>query len=364
MRGLTQIGAVGFKSIKGVQELHPSALNVLIGANGAGKSNLISILQMLGAIAESRLQIFVAKNGYANRLLHYGAKQTPNMSCWIEFPTKTGDDLYYFQLSAAADDTLVFALEDVGTRMVADGNRRRHNLGGGQRESRLLEGEGQFVHIRDMLGSIRVFHFEDTSPNAPIRKACRFDDDQSLHDDGSNLAAVLYRLKKSQRDVYKRIVSTIRQMAPFFDDFRLEVHESMMVLLRWTDRDSTYVFSADQLSDGTLRAITMITLLLQPEDELPRVIVLDEPELGLHPYALEVLASLLRRASASCQIIVATQSISLVNQFKPEDIIVATREGSGTDFKRLRSEDLEKWLDEYAVGDLWRKNLIGGTPYR
>jgi predicted ATPase len=214
-----------------------------------------------------------------------------------------------------------------------------------------------------MLAGIHIFHFDDTSLSAPIRKACRADDGRYLHDNGHNLAAVLYRLKQSHRDVYQRIVSTIRQVAPFFHDFRLEP-DGAMILLKWMDRDQPYVFSTDQLSDGTFRAIAMITLLLQPEEELPRVIVLDEPELGLHPYALEVLASLLRRASASCQIIVATQSISLVNQFKPEDIIVATREGSGTDFKRLRSEDLEKWLDEYAVGDLWRKNLIGGTPYR
>ncbi len=149
---------------------------MLIGANGAGKSNLISLFQMLSAIAESRLQIFVAKNGYANRLLHYGAKQTPSMSCWIEFPTKTGDDLYYFHLAAAADDTLVFALEDVETRIVAGGNRRRYNLGSGQRESKLVEGDAYLAPIREMLRGIRVFHFEDTSPNAPIRKACRLDD--------------------------------------------------------------------------------------------------------------------------------------------------------------------------------------------
>lgn len=364
MAGLNEIGVGGFKSLKNVQSLCLNELNVLIGANGSGKSNLISLFRLLNAISGSKLQVFVGKNGYANRLLHYGAKQTPFMWCRLKFPTKTGDSLYYFHLEAAVDDTLFFATEDINTRVTSDGDSRLYPLGEGHKESRLLEGADLFGPIRDMLTGIRIFHFEDTSPNAPIRKACRFDDDRYLHDDGSNLAAVLYRLKKSHTDIYKRIVSTIRQIAPFFDDFNLTVHESMMILLRWTDRDSTYLFSADQLSDGTLRAIAMITLLLQPEDELPPVIVLDEPELGLHPYALEVLASLLRRASASCQIIVATQSISLVNQFRPEDIIVAERNGSSTDFKRLRSEDLEKWLDDYAVGDLWRKNLIGGTPYR
>jgi predicted ATPase len=224
-------------------------------------------------------------------------------------------------------------------------------------------GEYHFPDVGELLTGIRIFHFEDTSPNSPIRKASEVDDGRSLYDDGSNLAAVLYRLQRSHRDAYERIVTTIRQVAPFFHDFSL-LPDGPMILLRWTDRDSTYVFSADQLSDGTLRAIAMITLLLQPEDEFPRVIVLDEPELGLHPYAIEAMASLLRRVSASCQIVVATQSISLVNQFQPEDIIVTTREGSSSDFKRLRSEELENWLDEYSVGDLWRKNLIGGTPYR
>lgn len=360
MAGFTEVSVGGFKSLKNVQELQLSPLNVLIGANGSGKSNLISLFQLLRAIGDSRLQLFVAQNGYANRLLYYGAKTTPMMWCSVRFPTKTGAGHYYLELAAAADDALVFAVEDVATAPVKGGYRTRHQLGAGQRETRLTD------EALALLNNVGVYHFEDTSPNAPIRKACRLDDDQRLHEDGRNLAAFLYRLKRASPQVYGRIVGAVRQVAPFFEDFSLapQKENDSMILLRWTDHDSTYVFSADQLSDGTLRAIATITLLLQPENDLPPIIAIDEPELGLHPYAIEVLASLLRRASATSQVVVATQSVAFVNQFHPEDIIVATREQAATGFERLRPEQLQPWLDEYAVGDLWRKNVVGGSPYR
>jgi predicted ATPase len=226
--------------------------------------------------------------------------------------------------------------------------------------------ESEHGEVLRVFRGLGIYHFEDTSTGARVRKYSRVEDDQQLHEDGGNLAACLYRMKRLHLDVYQRIVSAVRQIAPFFGDFVLVPRRDNegTILLNWTDQYSPHEFGPDQISDGTLRAICIITLLLQPEQDLPETIVLDEPELGLHPYAIEILASLLRRASAACQIVVATQSISFVNQFQPSNIIVAGREGPSTEFKRLPGHELETWLEDYSVGDLWRKNLIGGTPYR
>ena len=128
------------------------------------------------------------------------------------------------------------------------------------------------------------------------------------------------------------------------------------------ERDSDAYFNAHSMSDGTLRFVCLATLLLQPT--LPETILLDEPELGLHPYAIRVLAELLQSASATTQVIVSTQSVSLVNQFSPEDLLVVEREAGNTVFKRPKSEDIQNWADDYGLGDLWEKNVIGGRPVR
>jgi predicted ATPase len=187
-----------------------------------------------------------------------------------------------------------------------------------------------------------------------------------LRSDGGNLAAFLYGLNKRQPLYYRRIRDTIRQIAPFFEDFVLQAprENENTIRLNWKDLDSEHLFGPHQLSDGTLRAMALVTLLLQPESELPSLIVLDEPEIGLHPYAMEIVASLIRSAAVRTTLLIATQSVALVNRFSPENVIVATRRDAQSRFDRLESKDLEAWLQDYSVGDLWEKNLIGGTPSR
>ena len=133
--------------------------------------------------------------------------------------------------------------------------------------------------------------------------------------------------------------------------------------MNWRHRESDPIFGPHQFSDGTLRAICLISLLMLPAGELPLLIVIDEPELGLHPYALDILASLCRSASAHCQILISTQSSALVNKFTPEDIVVVERDGESSRFVRPDAEDLEAWLDDYSLGEIWEKNVIGGGPH-
>jgi predicted ATPase len=183
-----------------------------------------------------------------------------------------------------------------------------------------------------------------------------------LRADGSNLAAILYWMKSKYADHYQNIVDGVRLVAPFFDDFILEPsHENgEMIRLEWEERGSDNYFNAAALSDGTLRFMCLATLLLQPS--LPSIVLLDEPELGLHPYAITILAELLRGASTKTQVIVSTQSVTLVNQFEPQDVIVVEREGGQSVFKHVEAEQMDKWLDDYGLGDLWEKNVLGGRP--
>jgi predicted ATPase len=189
-------------------------------------------------------------------------------------------------------------------------------------------------------------------------------DNITLRNDAGNLAAVLLALQdndvSSHRAAYRRIVGAIRGVAPFFRDFVLKPTSSDRIQLRWRPVDSDAVFSADQLSDGTLRFICLVTLLLQPE--LPALVVLDEPELGLHPYAIVQLADLLRQAAVRSQVLLATQSVTLMNQFELADLIVVQRENGASTFTRPDPDKLSDWLDEYSLGELWEKNLIGGRP--
>lgn len=366
MLRLTSVGVGGFMSIKDLQPLQIRPMNVLVGANGAGKSNLISFFRLLGSIPAGKLQLYVGRAGGAKSLLHFGAKQTPALWARLDFKGKNRRAEYSFSLSSTATDELIFAAERVGGPAAMGSHLKGVKLGSGHRESHLLDGEKDFREVAELLSDIQVFHFEDSSDRASIRLPGYIDDNRQLHHDGGNLAAFLFGLRQRNRRYYDRIVTSIRLVAPFFDDFDLAPMQTdaNSIRLNWKDRDSNYLFGPHQLSDGTLRAMALVSLLAQPEDELPGLIVLDEPEIGLHPYAIEVIAALAKSASVHRPIIIATQSVALVNQFSAEDIITVTREEAQSKFERQDPAALAAWLEEYSIGEIWEKNLIGGTPYR
>lgn len=375
---LRRVTLNGFKSIKALDlELRP--LNVLIGANGAGKSNLVSFFKMLNEMMAGRLQQFIGTTGRAQSLLYFGPKVTPQIEATLEFEVKNGVDAYAMRLSYAAGDTLVFAEESLSILRAGFKKPLLVNLGSGHEETRIgqeaeKKGPGPRTNVprniarilRHLLNHCRVYHFHDTSPTARVRQYCYIGDNSPLMPDAGNLAAFLLRLREENGGaVYDRIKSTIRLIAPFFDDFVLEPAgpNKSDVILNWKDRGSDQVFGPHQLSDGTLRAICLVTLLMQPEDELPRLIIVDEPELGLHPYALNVVAALFKKASHYTQVLVSTQSSPFLDNFGPEDIVVVNREGNESLFTRPDAEKLEAWLDEYSLGEVWEKNVIGGGPH-
>jgi len=357
----------GFKSIKAMDlELHP--LNILIGANGAGKSNLISFFKMLNEMMAGRFQQYIGTSGRTQSLLHFGPKITPQIEAKLEFEVDNGVDAYHIRLFHAAGDTLIFAEETLSFLQRGWVAPRTDELGAGHQETHIIkaaeEGKQTAKTLRYLLNRCRVYHFHDTSPTADVRQSSYVGNDRWLMPDAGNLPALLLRFRKENGGAaYQRIIGTIRLIAPFFDDFVLEPDVSNRVILNWRHKESDQVFGPHQFSDGTLRAIGLATLLLQPEDELPELIVVDEPELGLHPYALNVVAALFSKAALHTQILISTQSSSFLDNFDPEDVIVVNLEGNESQFKRLNPTELDAWLDEYSLGEIWEKNIFGGGPH-
>ena len=370
MASLRRIEINGFRSIRQAT-LELRSLNVLIGANGAGKSNFIAFFKMLNEMMAGRLQEYVGRTGRAQSVLHFGPKLTPQIEGLLEFDAGDGKvDTYHLRLFHAANDTLIFADETLDYRKEGWQGPLRPpmSLGAGHTETKIgvlaAEGNPTAKVFRYLLNKCRVYHFHDTSATAQIRQTNYINDNRGLGADAGNLAAMLYAFRLKDDMVYQRIVSTIQKVMPEFEDFDLEPSRlnPNEISLNWRTRGRDYLFGPHQISDGTLRAMALVTLLLQPEEDLPGVIILDEPELGLHPYALEIVAGLIRAASVKTQTIVATQSQTFLNFFEPDEVITVDTAHGESVFRRLSQEELRDWLDDYTIGELWQRNVLGGGP--
>jgi predicted ATPase len=353
MRTLRKVTIEGFKSIANA-ELELGDLNVVIGANGAGKSNLISVFRLLERVLSRKLQDFVASE--PDRFLYHGRKTTPALSLNFMFD----ENSYGFGLRAErgdSGDSLIFDWEGPypNTLKIA-----------GHKES-VLEtlATRQDMNAKELLAKVNnlvTYHFEDTSDTSPARRTSDINDNRFFRPDAANLSAYLYWLQEKHPVQFRHIEEHTRLVAPFFDGFvlaPLKLNEEK-IRLEWRHKGSDAYFNGYSLSDGTLRFICLATLLLQPDP--PALILLDEPELGLHPFAIRILAEMLEAASQKVQVILATQSVTLLDNFAPKDIIVAENDGRQTIFKRLDEAELKGWLEDYSIGELWEKNVLGGRP--
>ncbi|MGW0519092.1 AAA family ATPase [Crossiella sp. NPDC003009] len=357
-RLLRRLEIEGFTSIRSAT-VDLGRLNVLVGANGAGKSNFIRALELLGRIVDEDLEYFVGKNGGAAALLNSSRDVAA-----VRLQLDAAPHGYAAVLEPAGEDYFVF---DSETLVSGDWTGQ---LGRGGRETKIHQvasrspGFKVLEDIVELLRGCRVFHFHDAGVSAPPKRTTSTADNLTLRQDAGNLAAVLIALRDDHHPgyaaAYDQIVNVIRLVAPFFRDFALEPNQEERVLLRWRQLGSDEVFSAGQMSDGTLRFVCLATLLLHPR--LPAMVVLDEPELGLHPFAIVQLADLLRAASTRSQVLIATQSVTLMNQFTVDDLIVVERAEGASRFHRPDPEALRIWLDECSLGEIWEMNLIGGRP--
>lgn len=357
---LSRIKLEGYKSIREC-DLELKDLNVLIGPNGAGKSNFIGFFKLIQQLLAGNLQRFISRNGGPDAFLHHGRKRTRELKAEVYF----GNNGYKMGLEATADNRMMFSSEGVWWNVIGD-----KHLDSGHFETAVEEQKKKIGEIYQytvpVMRNWRVYHFHDTSESALVKQRHSIGDALYLRPDGRNLAAFLFLLKFLFPDSYEQIVKTIRLVAPFFGDFVLRkcVDNPDQIELEWSELGEDEPFKAHVLSDGTLRFICLATVFLQPEDYQPETILVDEPELGLHPYAIKVLASLIRSTSKTKQVIVSTQSVTLLNEFEPGDLIVADRKDGASVLRRLGENELGEWLKEYTLGELWEKNILGGRPAR
>ncbi len=363
MAQLKTLSIRGFKSIEKLENFELGALNVLIGANGSGKSNFIDFFRVLRAMIERRFQGYVNKNGPADGYFYNGVGHTKRIEADLLF----GENRYCFALEPASEEKIIIATEE--TQYVPKG-RQLNTISHGVLESALPERKddpgltaqkGPNYYVWESLTSWKVYHFHDTSMTAGMRRPVGVEQSESLQPDASNLAAFLLALRDNHQPIYGLLCKTLRRVAPYFNDFELRITRATpedTVRLTWRKKGSDYVFSPGHFSDGTIRFLCLAAVLLQPGP--PATVVLDEPELGLHPEALSVLGGLIRSASARMQIILATQSPVLVNEFEPEQIITVDAVDGATRFNRLDTASLSDWLNDFTVGELWQKGTIRG----
>ena len=359
MPELDTITVKGFKSIASIEDLKLGAINIVIGANGSGKSNFIGVFSFLHAIREGRLQDYVRQARGADKVLHFGAKVTETIQ--LRLKLGSGANTYSLDLSASSGDELYPRAESIGFCQSPD---QVLHPNGKEAGISVEVKYGRPFYVRDQMTRWRVYHFHDTGPNSPMKKTVEINNNHYFRPDGSNLAAFLFFLREKHPTSYTLIRRTVQRVAPFFDDFQLEPLrlDEQTIQLEWRHAGSDSYFDASSLSDGTLRFIALATLFLQPEDHRPSVILVDEPELGLHPYAMTLLASLVKQASVKTQVILSTQSPLLLDHFQPEDVLVADRVDGSTRLSRLDSAALATWLEDYSLGQLWEKNELGGRP--
>ena len=322
----------GFKSIREMSDFPLGDVNIVVGANGAGKSNFVQLFRMVRAMLKRNFQNFIAEHGGAPAFLHNGPKTTKAIEADFNF----GKNVYGFKLTPTADET--FAVTE----------------------------HKQSDAIDDEIAGWMVYHFHDTSDSAPMRQSEIVEDNAYLREDAANIAPFLKALREDGPEgvkSYREIVDAVRLVMPFFDDFMLapiKFGPALKVKLTWKQKGTDYPFQPYHLSDGAIRFICLATALLQPRP--PSTIIIDEPELGLHPQAISILADLIKAAAARTQVIVATQSPLLVDQFAAGDIIVAKRKDGATVFERLNEGDYSAWLEDFTLGELWTRNVIEGGP--
>lgn len=363
---LDYVTVKGFKSIASIEKLELKPVNVLIGSNGSGKSNFIGVFAFLHAVREGRLRDYTINAGGAEKVLHFGSKVTRQIEISLSFRNEVNQ--YRLVLSPTQDDGLYPYSETAyfwnkGYPSPYDVPLLPREQG---REAGISDPDVKRTAswVRARLGGWRLYHMHDTSTSSPMRKTAKVADNQFLRPDGANLAAFLYYLQEKHLTSYSLIRRAIQRVTPFFDDFRLAPSRLQPddIKLEWRHKNSDQYFDASSFSDGTLRFVALATLFLQPKDYLPSVVLVDEPELGLHPYAIEMLASLIRQAGDVTQVVVSTQSSLLLDHFDPEDVLVANRVGGGTHIERLARPQLQDWLEDYSLGQLWEKNEFAGRP--
>ena len=361
----------GFRSLADVEISDLPRVSVLLGANGAGKSNVLRFFEMMRRmLTEHRLARWVGEHGGADDQLFNGSDVTRTITAEVTVQSDAEpdcEDTYAFELTYAQPDRFIFSSEESKRHCPSKSISGWANVQGGYEEAELYykarsERMGQSHQCaRSVVGAFEkcmVFQYHDT---AKFEKRWPAEDRIAFLDHGENLASVLLELQRHHPRRLERLHAHIRRVLPGFDRFKIE-EDNGRVLLRWTAERTKKTFGPHLTSDGSLRFFALATLLNLPSRMLPDLILLDEPELGLHPAAIAMIAGMIKALPKDKQVIVATQSPLIVDAFGLENIIVLELKGRRTEIRKFDEDEYRHWLDEYSTGELWQKNLIGGRP--
>jgi predicted ATPase len=355
----------GFRGLRSVQNLELPPLAVLLGANGAGKSTFIRFFEMLSWMHRSHnLQEFVLRQGGGDDQFFMGSRRTPRIHAQITIETMYGLSDYRFDLLhvSAGDAVMVMneAYRTAPTQALL-AQVEWSEVGTVSKESGLVyQMNSTAQNIGGFLCEGASYQFHDTSTNASIHQRWDVTNGVYLRSDGGNLAAVLLDVQRQDPKRYARITQQIRRVLPTFRDFVL-IEEAGKVLLRWQGSQSDKVFGSHLTSDGSLRLFCLLTLLNLPPKRLPSVMFFDEPELGLHPHAMTLVAEMFKRLSKTKQVVIATQSPYLVDCFDLENLIIASANQGETVLRNLPRAEYQAWLDaDYSLSQLWLKQAVGG----
>ena len=372
---IDQVRIKGFRSLADIEITGLPDVTVMIGANGSGKSNFIHFFEMLSWMTRSQqLGEFVGRYGGADDQLFGGNRQTPRMEATVSLTTKAGLNEYHFALAHAQPDRFIFTEE-----ACRYSSNNLHTQAGWQYISASGYGEARIVeaaqsgkdlgvnpdtasYIVKLLKNCATYQFHDTSDESNFKKRWDVGDNTRLRSHGGNLASILYRLEQEDLTRFKLICHYIGRILPVFDRFVIEESYGK-VSLRWKAKWTDKTFGAHLTSDGSLRFFALVTLLNLPPEMLPDVILLDEPELGLHPTAIELVAHMVKALAQEKQVIVATQSPLLVDAFGLDEIIVLDLKDGKSELRKLNPDEFRIWIEEdFTPGQLWEKNLFGGRP--
>lgn len=356
---ISKIEIENFKSIKKI-DIELKKINILIGANGSGKTNFINYFNLLKNIYNQNLARYLAKEGDADNILYYGLKNSQYINSRIEFSQKNA---YSFKLIMGNNGNLYLAEEDAEFYVPKPGRWDHQIFSSNEKESKLKEySQSRYFYVNEYMKEFRIYHFHDTSKESKIKRPSDINDNKYFRENGENLAAFLYWLKVKHPKNLKSIELVIQSVMPSFKEFVLEPSKlnDDLIFLEWLEEDYEKYFNINQLSDGSLRFIALTTLLLQPTP--PKVIIIDEPELGLHPFAIYKLSEMMKMVSDKTQIIISTQSVNLVDNFSPDDIIIVDKKNNSTQLTRPNESVYKNWLNDFTLSEIWTNNVIGGLP--
>ncbi len=360
---ITQLQIESFKSFKKL-ELEMRPLNVLIGPNAGGKTNFLDFFRFLREAFTDKLSEAVARRGGIRNLLYGEDKENLkfHITCHIS------DLTVCLQAEIAGPLTVeprviqekIYIPEHPPKVLLEkkEGKSPRFSL------FQFPPPDNRSVAIYRLIGETTHYAQFNTEPISAIRSPQTARGRTALAENGSNLTSVLQYLanKLEYRPTWVRIKEILSIAYPNFEDiyFPAEGGDGNLVL-RWKERTfEKRDFSANFLSDGTLHFLCLLAILLNPAP--PPLICIDEPELGLHPALIRIIAELLKDAATRTQLVVATHSPELVSHLEPEDILIVENIKGATEMRRLSSDELKTWLKEYTLAELWLARDLGGNP--